>query len=367
MDQAPTQGDLVSHIIFPPPQFSYTTTIPTASVELLNASIDENIENSHKFRTRISQTLSAIITNQNLLPLIPSTITTHHTTCHDLMMASTTPKSAAAPGARRKSSSKAMIITLKVSPQALRPFGPVEQVKEESKESSPSSNTQPIAASSSNGATESNANTPIANTGTPVPVLMPPPTEGIKKKGVKRSAGPVLGPDGLPKPRGKPGPKKKARLEDGTIDHSSTAPRASTGAAHKLGPKANQGAINAGLRALDRTGKPCRRWQKGSFKLKSFTGVTWEIPRWTAPPKVTIQGNSEGSASGDSSKENKDNSQMESEKSEKSNSGADVEMTSNLVSSPAPSLPPSSVPTVPAATATPAPAAPSTPIVTASA
>jgi hypothetical protein len=41
---------------------------------------------------------------------------------------------------------------------------------------------------------------------------MPPPTEGIKKKGVKRSAGPVLGPDGLPKPRGKPGPKKKARL-----------------------------------------------------------------------------------------------------------------------------------------------------------
>lgn len=140
--------------------------------------------------------------------------------------------------------------------------------------------------------------------------------------------------------------------EDGSIDHSSTAPRGTTTAAHKLGPKANQGAINAGLRALDRTGKPCRKWQKGSFKLKSFTGVVWEIPRWKAPPKITVEGASEGSASGESSKENKDNSQLESEKSEKSNNGADIEMTSNLVSSPAPS---------------PAPATPAAPIVTASA
>jgi hypothetical protein len=139
--------------------------------------------------------------------------------------------------------------------------------------------------------------------------------------------------------------------EDGSIDHSSTAPRAANGtAAHKLGPKANQGAINAGLRALDRTGKPCRKWQKGSFKLKSFTGVVWEIPRWTAPPKPKVEGISEGSASGDSSKENKDNSQLESEKSEKSNSGpVDVDMTntSHMVSSPAPSLPPSSAPAAP--------------------
>jgi len=56
-----------------------------------------------------------------------------------------------------------------------------------------------------------------------------------------------------------------------------------------------------------------------------------------------MEGNSEESASGDSSKENKDNSQMESEKSEKSNSGADVDMggstAGNLVSSPAPSIP----------------------------
>lgn len=190
---------------------------------------------------------------------------------------------------------------------------------------------------------------------------MPPPTEGPKKKGVKRSAGPALTPDGLPKPRGKPGPKKKARLEDGSIDHSSTAPRAANGTAHKLGPKANQGAINAGLRALDRSGKPCRKWQKGGFKVKSFTGVVWEIPRWKAPPKITVESKpAEGSASGESSKENKDNSQIESEK---SNSGADIEMVgstapSQMASSPAPSN----------TVTTPAPTAPeTTPVVTATA
>jgi len=151
----------------------------------------------------------------------------------------------------------------------------------------------------------------------------------LKKKSAKRSSAVAFGPDGLPIPkvRGKPGPKKKARLEDGTIDHSSSIPRAGGGTtAHKLGPKANQGAINAGLRALDRSGKPCRKWHKGSFKIKSFTGVSWELPRWAAPPRVTVvQGNSEDSVSGDSSKENKDGSQIASEK---SNSGLDVDMAS---------------------------------------
>jgi hypothetical protein len=51
----------------------------------------------------------------------------------------------------------------------------------------------------------------------------------------------------------------------------------------KLGPKANTGAINDKLRALDRTGKPCKRWQKSGFTLKSFTGVTWAVPAWSAP------------------------------------------------------------------------------------
>ena len=120
--------------------------------------------------------------------------------------------------------------------------------------------------------------------------------------------------------------------EDGSIDHSASAPRAPNGtAAHKLGPKANQGAINAGLRALDRSGKPCRKWQKGGFTLKSFTGVVWEIPRWKAPPRFKIDGVPDESASGESSKENKD-SQVESEK---SNTVMDIVMAS----SPAPSAP----------------------------
>ncbi len=67
---------------------------------------------------------------------------------------------------------------------------------------------------------------------------------------------------------------------------------------------------------------------------------------------MKVEGISEGSASGDSSKENKDNSQLESEKSEKSNNGpvdVDVDManTSHMVSSPAPSLPPSADPAAP--------------------
>ncbi len=140
--------------------------------------------------------------------------------------------------------------------------------------------------------------------------------------------------------------------EDGSIDHSASAPRAANGTAHKLGPKANQGAINAGLRALDRTGKPCRKWQKGGFKLKSFTGVIWEIPRWKAPPKATVESSTSESASGGSSKENKDNSQMESEKSEKSNGPADVEMASSVpASSPTPAVPATSATPVVAASA----------------
>lgn len=56
-----------------------------------------------------------------------------------------------------------------------------------------------------------------------------------------------------------------------------------TPASHKLGPKSNQGAINAQLRALDRSGKPCKRWTKASITLKSFTGVQWSLPKWATP------------------------------------------------------------------------------------
>ncbi|KAG0646175.1 INO80 complex subunit 4 [Hyphodiscus hymeniophilus] len=267
----------------------------------------------------------------------------------------------AASAARRKSSKPSLVLKLKVPGKDLeRITSDKPLVKEESPSkdsSSATSTTLPVAATSSNGDNPpaSASNTPVAS-GTPIPTSsMPPPTEGPKKRGTKRGAAVALTPDGLPKPRGKPGPKKKARLEDGSIDHSATVPRAPNGTAHKLGPKANQGAINAGLRALDRTGKPCRKWQKGGFKVKSFTGVTWEIPRWKAPPKISVENKpAESSTSGDSSKENKDASQVESEK---SNSGPEIEVVnstapSQLASSPAPSNP------AIATTTGPAPAAP---------
>ena len=79
----------------------------------------------------------------------------------------------------------------------------------------------------------------------------------------------------------------------GTGDNNDSANRPWTTPApitgHKLGPKANQGAINAGLRALDRTGKPCRKWTKQCFTVKSFTGVSWELPSWRAPKKIVAE------------------------------------------------------------------------------
>lgn len=247
--------------------------------------------------------------------------------------------------ARRKSSSlkkKSRVVTLKVSPQLLQRF-----VDPSLKEESPAKDSLPpppstildAAATPTTGenASESNANTPGAS-GTPVPSSMPPPTEGVKKKGIKRSSGVALGPDGniIPKVRGKPGPKKKPRLEDGSIDPNAIVAKATNPGATKLGPKANQGAINAGLRALDRSGKPCRKWQRGGFKLKSFTGVVWEIPRWTAPPRAITKIDENGSATSDSSKENKDSKDSSRLESEKSTSAPDADVGSNLVSSPAP-------------------------------
>ncbi|KAI0838709.1 DUF1711-domain-containing protein [Hypoxylon sp. FL0890] len=230
---------------------------------------------------------------------------------------------------RRKSSGKtSALVTLRVQSIKLRKIIDPSSIKEESPvKESPASTTLPNesvpAASNGDNASASSPGTPAA-VGTPSQVPMGPPTEAPKKKGVKRNAAAVNGSDPTAKIRGKPGPKKKPRLEDGTIDPNG---RTNGGTYHKLGPKANQGAINAGLRALDRSGTPCRKWNKGGFRVKSFTGVVWEIPRWTAPPKPKPQATSEdASASAESSnKENKDGSQM---KSENSASHADGEQRS---------------------------------------
>ncbi|PSR87303.1 DUF1711 domain protein [Coniella lustricola] len=246
---------------------------------------------------------------------------------------------------RKPSSSKeSKVVTLKVAVDRLRSImdptfqpakedTPMQDIKESPGASTPQP--APVTAADSNPdlASESSLATP-ANGGTPVPPAMGPPD---KKKGVKRSAAAANG-DGTAKVRGKPGPKKRQRMEDGTLEPA----RAN---AHRLGPKANQGAINAGLRALDRSGKPCRKWNKGSFRLKTFTGVEWEIHRWTAPAKPkAVEGTpdelptSTAVSTADSAKENKENGQQPA-KSENSTSAADVEMQSVpsiQASSPAP-------------------------------
>ena len=123
--------------------------------------------------------------------------------------------------------------------------------------------------------------------------------------------------------------------EDGTIVHTKTTKGPAPGPNHKLGPKANQGAINAGLRALDRTGKPCKRWTKSGFNLKTFTGVTWEIPSWRAPKSANIDLGADGLkssiSSNSQSKADKSNSNAESEKSQ-----PDDPILSQAASSPAP-------------------------------
>ncbi|KAI8953550.1 INO80 complex, subunit Ies4 [Xylaria longipes] len=219
---------------------------------------------------------------------------------------------------RRKSNGKSpVLVTLRVPSDRLRKILDPSWVEEEtpkaSAASSPAPNDIPAAvASQDDNASPSSPGTPAAS-GTPSQTPMGPPTDNPKKKGVKRSAA-AAGNDPTAKIRGKPGPKKKARLEDGSIDPNG---RPGGSAYHKLGPKANQGAINAGLRALDRSGAPCRKWTKGGFRLKSFTGVLWEIPRWTAPSKPKPEAaTDEATGSADSSnKENKDDSQMKSENS----------------------------------------------------
>ncbi|KFY84934.1 hypothetical protein V500_08863 [Pseudogymnoascus sp. VKM F-4518 (FW-2643)] len=262
-------------------------------------------------------------------------------------------------GARSKKSSttsKSLIIKLKLPSSQLAKFQPAaaaaaEVVKTEQQDAKPPSSSSISSSSISDSKAPtasplaegeaSNGNTPVPS-GTDDSVAMPPPGDGAavgkSGKGKKRAS---LLVDGVVKPRGKPGPKKR-KLDDGTADSPSSKPPHPS-AAHKLGPKANQGAINAGLRALDRSGAPCRKWARGGFAIKSFTGTTWEIPRWRAPPKSNVavngengnEGKGEGKEDeGSSGKENKD-SQVESE-----GAGRDVEMSSPGVqaSSPAPQM-----------------------------
>ncbi|KAJ4583313.1 hypothetical protein HRR86_003708 [Exophiala dermatitidis] len=248
-----------------------------------------------------------------------------------LSSSSTAGRSPSASNRADKNKKQGKIIILKLSPKLLRQFEePTAKPEEQSTASVGSSPTPPDEDASTLKVPEANDNASESNS-TPAPTPADPAAaDGSRKKkggagGAKRSLGQMMESNGTPKPRGKPGPKKKPRLyvpflplsqhdatfagsvltqprEDGSIDHGANKGSVTTGpgpGGHKLGPKANQGAINAGLRALDRSGKPCRKWVKKSFTLKSFTGVTWELPSWKGHERP-------GQVNGEESSETKD-------------------------------------------------------------
>jgi len=118
-------------------------------------------------------------------------------------------------------------------------------------------------------------------------------------------------------------------------------------AAHKLGPKANTGAINAGLRALDRSGKPCRRWEKKGLQLKSFTGAVWGMSSWGAPSRASgVDANGEMKSDSSSEVKPMGSSALPSDKESHGGDGdggdvgdvGDTTVMTGLESSPAPAI-----------------------------
>ncbi|MCJ1381930.1 hypothetical protein MMC17_005042 [Xylographa soralifera] len=212
-------------------------------------------------------------------------------------MSSATSSSKVSPpttGTRGSKSKPSRIVSLKLTPAQLAEYPHEPSARKPPASKASSSASTPIPPKASPISTASNSDSKDVVSSAPAEKVSTP-VDGVKKRGVggpkpgtKRQLGSLS--EGITKPRAKPGPKKRPRL-DGTVGNDEAARPWTTPAplaGHKLGPKANQGAINAGLRALDRTGKPCRKWEKKGFSVKSFTGVSWQLPSWRAPQKVAI-------------------------------------------------------------------------------
>ncbi|KAJ9668320.1 hypothetical protein H2201_001368 [Coniosporium apollinis] len=229
--------------------------------------------------------------------------------------------------------SKSKIIKLPLPSALLARFPHEKPVRKPSPSEASSSSTstpatQAVEPPPSINTSEANS-TPLPNGTASDSTTLAPPANGAKRKGIPGpKPGAKRGPsllDGVTKPRGKPGPKKKPRLGDLANDplakgsFGGVTPITSS----KLNPKANQGAINANLRALDRTGKPCRKWERKGFQLKSFTGVTWTVPTWRAPNKSAVEFS--GDVKSDSSTPS-DVKMSDAVASDKSNSGPDAVM-----------------------------------------
>ncbi|KAI9791730.1 MAG: hypothetical protein M1816_003540 [Peltula sp. TS41687] len=278
--------------------------------------------------------------------------------------ANASPRSGANAVTRRsaKSTNKpSLVVKLSLSPTTLGRIAsgeppqtdPVPAKSSTSQTSSTPAVVQATEASPAENGSEASATpAPNVNADATVPEVA---EDGSKKKATPASKSSKKRTTGVTQPaisriRGRPGPKKKGRLDDGTGENGETGPAKkgsgvgnSHSGPHRLGPKANQGAINAGLRALDRSGRPCRRWEKKGFQVRSFTGVSWQVPTWRSPkPKVVEEPKPTEEAAGQSQSANsdgKENKATEVLPSEKSSSAVGVDMevaASNGVSSPAP-------------------------------
>ncbi|KAL8713312.1 MAG: hypothetical protein Q9220_002511 [cf. Caloplaca sp. 1 TL-2023] len=284
------------------------------------------------------------------MPSNPKTSGTGRRVSSNLAKVSTPPN----PTRGSKGSKGSKVICLKLPSKLLQRFAPTspdqppsaspppKQTQDNTtktpnrKEEGKSVNVKPEASSPPVAAAASETPQPSANEPTPNPTTK----ASSPQTGSKRGLG--AGVDNA-KPRARPGPKKKIKLDDTTGENGGSTPRAGTGnasvPAHKLGPKANQGAINAGLRALDRTGKPCRKWEKNGFRLRTFTGVTWELPTWRAPPNSLLSEDSpeKGSlpTSNSQSKENNSSSHVGSDN---SSATPDARMKMDLINSRIPGI-----------------------------
>ncbi|KAF8473908.1 INO80 complex, subunit Ies4 [Kalaharituber pfeilii] len=161
------------------------------------------------------------------------------------------------------------VVVLKLNPSKLATFKDTAVVSSHSNSNSGSTANSPLNSS------------PLAAPATP-PVGSPGGSEATSSVQTAGAVGAKPGPKrgrqpGVP--AAKPG-RKKQKLDNGASPALSVP---GISGPHKLGPKANQGAINAQLRALDRTGKPCKKWSKTGFTLKSFTGFAWTVPTWGTP------------------------------------------------------------------------------------
>ncbi|KNG48813.1 ran-binding protein [Stemphylium lycopersici] len=214
-------------------------------------------------------------------------------------------------------SPKTLVVTLKLSADSLTkfPHQPSPSPKEEAKPSPPTPTPQIVEPTPADTPADS---TPNMDGSTPSSLAPPSAKKKGPKPGSKRSAAQMeAGSNGAttPKqPKAKPGPKRK-KMGDIINDPNSKGPFTTPAAINKAGPKANLGAINERLRALDRTGAKCRRWEKKGFQVRSFTGVLWQVPTYQPGRGSAFADDVKSDSTGTSDSKLKDESSAISDKS----------------------------------------------------